>query len=181
MKKIVLVIAIVLTLCGCNMMDMNNTPTKQVEKYFNDYQILDKKILENLDKIVEKENNLTEVQKEKYRDILKKHYEKLDYEIKDETINGNNATVKVEIEVNDYTKTIKDVEEHKLNYPEEFNDSDNVYSENIFQEYRLNALKDTKDRVKYTLYITLTKINNKWTVDTIADSDEEKILGIYAY
>lgn len=181
MKKILLVVSTFLLLCGCNMMDMNNTPKKQVEKFFNDYQTLDKKVLDNLDTIVSKEVELTDAQKDKYRDILKKHYEKLDYEIKDETINGNSATVKVEIEVNDYSKTLRQVDEHKIQYPEEFNDSDDKYSESIFQEYRLNALKDTNERIKYTLYMTLTKTNDKWVLDTISDSDEEKILGIYEY
>ena len=181
MKKILLVVSTFLLLCGCNMMDMNNTPKKQVEKFFNDYQTLDKKVLDNLDTIVSKEVELTDAQKDKYRDILKKHYEKLDYEIKDETINGNSATVKVEIEVNDYSKTLRQVDEHKIQYPEEFNDSNDKYSESIFQEYRLNALKDTNERIKYTLYMTLTKTNDKWVLDTISDSDEEKILGIYEY
>lgn len=181
MKKVLLVIGLFLMLCGCSMMDMDNTPKKQVEKFFNSYQTLDKDVLKSLDKTVNKEANLTAEQKEKYRDILKKHYENLDYEIKDETINGNNATVKVEIEVNDYSQILRQVEEHKTEYPEEFNDSDGNYSENIFQEYRLNALKDSKERIKYTLYITLTKVNDKWTLDTIADTDEEKILGIFVY
>lgn len=181
MKKILLVISSFLLLCGCSMLDMDNTPTKQVEKFFNSYQILDKDVLKSIDETVEKETNLTAEQRDKYRNILKKHYENLDYEIKDETINGNNATVKVEIEVNDYSQILRNAAEHKVEYPEEFLDSNNNYSESIYQEYRLNALKDSKERIKYTLYITLTKTNDKWTLDTIADTDEEKILGIYEY
>ena len=175
MKKVILVIAVLFTLCGCNIMDMDNTPKKQVEKFFNSYQILDKKVLEGIDTLVEKETNLSTEQKDKYRDILKNHYEKLDYEIKDETINGNNATVKVEIEVNDYITTLRELEVYKQNNPDEFD------SEIKYQEYRLNALKDSNNRIKYTLFLTLTKIDNKWTLDTITDSDEEKILGIYEY
>ena len=181
MKKLILLVSMFIMLCGCNMLDMNNTPKKQVEKFFNSYQTLDKKVLENLNEKVDKEINLDDKQKDKYRDILKKHYEKLDYEIKDETINGNNATVKVEIEVNDYSQILRQVEEHKVQYPDEFNDSNNNYNDSIFQEYRLNALKDSTDRIKYTLYITLTKIDDKWTVDDITDIDEQKILGIYEY
>ncbi len=181
MKKVIFIVCVFLTLCGCNVMDMNNTPKKQVEKFFNSYQILDKKVLEDLDKKVSTKTELDEKQKEKYRDILKKHYEKLDYEIKDETINGNNATVKVEIEVNDYSQILKNVEEHKTQYPDEFYGSNNEYNDSIFQEYKLNAIKDSNERIKYTLYITLTKTDGKWTLDTISDVDEEKILGIYEY
>ncbi len=52
MKKVIFIVCVFLTLCGCNVMDMNNTPKKQFEKFFNSYQILDKKVLEDLYKKV---------------------------------------------------------------------------------------------------------------------------------
>lgn len=181
MKKILYIISCSLILCGCNIMDMKNTPKKQVEKFFNSYQTLDKNVLESLDNIVNKETNLTSDQKEKYRDILKHHYEKLDYEVKEETINGDKASVKTEIEVYDYTKNLKKADEMKLIHEEQFYDDTDTYSEELFQEYRLKLLKDTTDRVKYTLYIALTKEDDKWKVDELSEADQEKILGIYVY
>ena len=180
MKKILYIISCLLIFCGCDMLDMNNTPTKQVEKFFNSYQTLDRDVLKQLDTIVNKEINLTTEQKEKYKEILKNHYEKLDYEVKEETINGDKASVKTEIEVYDYTKNLRKADEMKLIHEEQFYDN-GVYSEKLFQDYRLKVLKDTKDRVKYTLYITLTKIDGKWTIDELAELDQEKILGIYVY
>lgn len=181
MKKILCIMSCLLLVCGCNIMDMKNTPTKQVEKFFNQYQTLDKNVLASLDGVVNKEMTLTLNQKEKYRDILKNHYEKLDYEIKEETINGDKASVKTEIEVYDYTKTLRKADEMKLIHEEQFHDDAGVYSEELFQDYRLKELKDTKDRVKYTLYVTLTKKDGKWVVDELSEIDQEKILGIYVY
>ena len=181
MKKILYMMSCLLIFCGCTMLDMKNTPTKQVEKFFNSYQILDKDVLKQIDKVVDKEPNLTSEQKEKYREILKNHYEKLDYEVKEETINGDKASVKTEIEVYDYTKTLRKADEMKLIHEEQFYDDNSMYSEKLFQDYRLRGLKDTKDRVKYTLYITLTKIDGKWTIDELSELDQEKILGIYVY
>ena len=181
MKKFFYIMCMLLLLCGCNMLDMKNTPTKQVERFFNNYQILDKDVLSSIDDIVLTKTYLTEKQKDEYRDILKNHYEKLDYEIKEETINGDKASVKVEIEVYDYTKTIQKVEEMKLIHEEQFYNDNNEYSEELYQDYKLKQLKDTKDRVKYTLYITLTKVDDKWTVDILSSIDQDKILGIYAY
>ena len=180
MKKILCIMSCLLILCGCNMMDMKNTPTKQVEKFFNNYQTLDKDVLVKLDTIVNNETNLTKEQKDEYRDILKKHYEKLDYEVKEETINGDKASVKTEIEVYDYTNSLRKADEMKLIHEEQFHDN-GIYSEKLFQDYRLKVLKDTKDRVKYTLYITLTKVDGKWTIDELSELDQEKILGIYVY
>ena len=170
-----------LIFCGCSMMDIKNTPKKQVEKFFNSYQTLDKDVLKQLDDVVDKEASLTADQKNEYREILKKHYEKLDYEVKEETINGDKASVKTEIEVYDYTKTLRKADEMKLIHEEQFHDDNDRYSEKLFQDYRLKLLKDTKDRVKYTLYITLTKIDDKWVVDELSELDQEKILGIYVY
>ena len=181
MKKFFYIMCMLLLLCGCNMLDMKNTPTKQVERFFNNYQILDKDVLSSIDDIVLTKTYLTEKQKDEYRDILKNHYEKLDYEIIEETINGDKASVKVEIEVYDYTKTIQKVEEMKLIHEEQFYNDNNEYSEELYQDYKLKQLKDTKDRVKYTLYITLTKVDDKWTVDILSSIDQDKILGIYAY
>lgn len=181
MKKILLVVVMFLTLCGCNIMDMDNTPKKQVEKFFNGYQTLDKSVLENLDIIVNNETTLSAEQKDKYRDLLKKHYQNLDYDIKEETINGDSASVKVEIEVTDYSKIKREIEEKRTLSSEEFYDVDNTFSESKFQDYRLDKLKDNKERVKYTLYLSLTKVDNKWKLDTISETDEEKILGIYEY
>ncbi len=82
MKKFFYIMCMLLLLCGCNMLDMKNTPTKQVERFFNNYQILDKDVLSSIDDIVLTKTYLTEKQKDEYRDILKNHYEKLDYERK---------------------------------------------------------------------------------------------------
>ena len=110
MKKLFTFLSFTLILTGCSIgEDMNNTPTKQVETYLNNYQTLDSKVLTELDAIVNNEEMFDEDQKVTYRDILKKHYQDLTYTIKEETVNGDKATVETEIEVNDYTKAGDDV------------------------------------------------------------------------
>jgi uncharacterized protein with gpF-like domain len=111
MKRIFTFLAFALILTGCSIgEDMDNTPTKQVEAYLNNYQTLDSNVLAKLDAVVENEEMFDEDQKVTYRDILKKHYQDLTYTIKEETVNGDKATVEAEIEVNDYTKAIKEAE-----------------------------------------------------------------------
>ncbi len=181
MKKILSTIGLLFILTGCSLGNMDNTPTKQVEKYLNNYQTLDSNILTKLDSIVDEETLLSDTQKDTYRDILKKHYQDLTYTIKEETVNGDKATVEAEIEVNDYTKALRSAEEYKVSNESEFNDENGVYDEEKYQEYRLGLLKDTKDRVKYTIYFSLTKQDDEWTLDTLSQTDEDKILGIYEY
>ena len=171
----------VLILTGCSLGNMDNTPTKKVEEYLNNYQTLDSNVLSKLDSIVDQETLFDEDQKITYRDILKKHYQDLVYKIKEETINGDKATVEVEIEVNDYTKALKEAEDYRTTNESEFLDDNDTFDETKFNTYKLDLLKSNKERVKYTIYFSLTKTNNEWILDDLTQTEEDKLLGIYEY
>ena len=175
MKKILLILIVLITITGCTLSDIDNTPTKQVETFLNNYQTLDQKVLNDLDLVINKKTNYNQKQKDEYRKILKKHYQNLTYEIKDETINGDRANVEVEIEVTDYTKALKEANIYLENHREEFQD------ETKYIDYQLEKLKEAKDTVKYTLNLTLNKENDKWKLEQIDEIEEKKILGIYEY
>ena len=178
MKKLLIVISFILLFTGCTLDDIDNTPTKQVEAFFNNYQTLDKKVLEDLDLVLAKQKDFTTTQKEEYRNILKKHYQNLTYEIKDETVNGDRANVEVEIEVTDFYKVLKETESKKNEYINE----DGTYNNKNYIDYQLDKLKNAKETVKYTLNLTLSKNDNgDWVLDNINENDESKILGIYEY
>lgn len=181
MKKIILILVVALLFTGCSLDKIDNTPTKKVENYFNNYQTLDKNVLDDLDLVIAKHPEYTNKQKEKYREILKKHYQNLTYKIKEETINGDSATVKVEIEVTDYSKILKESEEYVKNNKNEFLDKDNNYDKSKYIDYQLNQLENAKDKVKYTLNIKLNKNNDEWILENIDETTETKILGIFQY
>lgn len=180
MKKIlsILISVVILTGCSMNISDMDNTPTKKVEAFFNDYQTLSEKVLSDLDLVVAQETNFTEDQKEEYREIMKKHYQNLDYKIKEETVNGDSATVEAEITVTDFYKTLNNESEDN----KDFYDDEGEYDESAYNKYRLDKLKNAKERVKYTLYITLSKDEKgEWVIDDLSDNEEQKILGMYEH
>lgn len=182
MKKILTFLSFVLILTGCTLgEDMDNTPTKKVETYLNNYQTLDSNVLAGIDAIVNDEELFDEDQQTTYRDILKKHYQDLTYTIKEETVNGDKATVEAEIEVNDYTKAMKQAESYRTTNSSEFLGENNEFDEVKFNTYRLDLLKNSEERVKYTIYFSLTKVNDEWTLDALTETEEEKILGIYEY
>ena len=182
MKKFFTFLAFALVLTGCSIgEDMDNTPTKQVEAYLNNYQTLDSNVLAELDSIVNNEEMFDEDQKVTYRDILKKHYQDLTYTIKEETVNGDKATVEAEIEVTDYTKALKEAESYRTTNESEFLNENNEFDEIKFNTYKLDLIKDSDERVKYTIYFSLTKENDEWKLDDLTDTEEEKILGIYEY
>ena len=181
MKKVLSILGIALIMTGCSLANMDNTPTKKVEAYLNNYQTLNSNVLSELDSMVNREEFFDEDQKTTYKDIMKKHYQDLTYTIKEETVNGDKATVEAEIEVNDYTKVLKQAEEYRTTNESEFKDEEGIFNETLFNAYKLDLLKDSDDRVKYTIYFSLTKSGNEWVLDDLTETEQEKILGIYEY
>ena len=115
MKKILFSLFTFLALTGCslNVSDIDNTPTKKVEAYLNNYQSLNDGVLEDLDMVIEKEDAFTDDAKDRYREVMKSNFEDLTYTIKEETVNGDTATVEVELDVTDFYKVIQASEDYK--------------------------------------------------------------------
>ncbi len=183
MKKILsFMLGIMLvTGCACTANITTDTPTKKIEKFFNNYQTLNEDVMSQLNDVIEKEVTFTDEHKETYRDIMKKHYQDLEYEIKEEIIDGDNATVTVEIEVRDYSVAMTEADTYLNEHPEEFNDETGAYDVTLFNAYRLEKLKEVKDKVKYTLDLTLTKVDDEWRLDDLSEVDESKIHGTYKH
>lgn len=182
MKKILLLFTCFFCFTGCNLMkDINNTPTRKVEELLNRYQTLHADVLKDLDKAVAEEELFNNEQRESYKNIMKKHYQNLTYEIKQEEINADHATVKAEITVTDYTKALQDASTYLRDHPEEFTDESGEYDASLFTNYRLEQIKNVKDKVTYTLDIQVTKKDDRWVVDSLPNSTIDKIHGIYTY
>lgn len=176
MKKLWIILSTIILLTGCSLgTDMTNTPTKKVEAYLNSYQSLDDNILNDLDTLI-MDTEYTLDQQDKYRELMKKHYQNLKYEIKEETVNGDKATVKAEVEVTDYSKVITETPDESLYLDDEGN-----YDEDLFYDYQLNKMETSKETVKYTITFYLTKVDDEWSLDTLSEETKEKIHGIYKY
>lgn len=177
MKKILYIILTVILLTGCG--QISNTPTKQVEGFLNKYQTLDQNVLDDLENVISEEDMFDQTNKEKYRDVIKKQYKDLTYYIKEERVDGDKAIVTVEIIVYDFVSTISEAENYKNNHSDEFKDENGKFSQTKYVDYVIQQLSKTKDKVKYTLDLSLTKTEDKWKLDALDSDTEEKILGIY--
>ena len=114
-KYFILLIAFLFVFTGCD--SMMNTPTKRVEEFLNKYQKQDKEIINQLEAVISEGSfEFLSSQKDRYENIMKRQYKDLKYNIKNETIDGNNATVEVEIEVYDYNNVINEAQEFYKEY-----------------------------------------------------------------
>lgn len=179
MKKILLVIMMMLTLVGCE--SVMNNPTKRVEAFLNKYQVMDNEVLDELDNILKNDETLNEEQKKDYKNLMKKQYQNLTYTIKDEEVDGNNAFVKAEIEVYDFNKAMKKADNYLSEHQDEFMDEDKNVDNVKFMDHKIKEMKNTNEKVKYTIDFTLTKKDNKWQLDDIDEATRQKIHGIYNY
>ena len=170
------IVALILILTGCT---MNNNPRAKVETVLMKYQ-------KNSDSIVSELNdylntlNIPDDSHEEYKKIYLKQYSDLKYDIKDEMIDGDTATVTAQIEVYDYYKIENDATKYINDNPDKFS-TNNVYDSAKVLEYKLDKFNNAKDRVTYTINFKLTKIDKEWTVDNLSNEDLEKIHGIYAH
>ena len=179
MKKIIFMFICLFLLSGCNSID--NTPTKQVESFFNKYQTLHSDVLNDLDRVISEEIVFDNTAREEYREVIKDQYKNLTYKIKDEFIDGDEATVTAEITVTDYRKVLTETETYKNEHISEFQDASGNYDSIKYSNYVIKELKKAKDKVSYTLELKLTKTDEKWHLNNLDETTEDKILGIYQY
>lgn len=174
MKKILSILMLLVLITGCSIgTNMTNTPTKKVEAYLDSYQKLDDNVLNDLDTLVENTEYSVE-QKAKYKEIFKKHYSNLKYEIKDEKVDGDKAEVEVEVEVNDYSSILSE----KIN-EDDYKDENGNYDPIKYFDYQLDKLEKATEKTKYTIIFKLTKKDDNWVIDDLDETSMQKIHGIY--
>lgn len=161
--------------CSCSEMGAKNAVTNYLSQYNN----LTDEVLLDLDKVIAGED-FTEEQKNIYKDIIKKQYQDLRYEIVDEKYNGDQAVITAKITVYDLYKAQKDASNYMKENTSEFYD-DNILSNKKYIDYKLDQMKKMNDTTTYTIDFNVTKKGNAWTVEQPSQRDLEKIHGIYNY
>jgi len=176
----VLLITFLIIMAGCSFgKDLTNTPIKRVEAVLLKYQTKDKDVINDLNKVVAEDNNFNEKQRKLYIKMMKKHYSNMVYVIKDESIDGKEANVEVEIEVTDYSRILKEVEKYRQENESEFKDKNGNYDKSLYMDYKIKELMGAKETVKYILELTCSKKEGQWQVDNLSNTEKEKINGVY--
>ena len=177
-KKIFLIVSLLLLVVGCGC--MKKTAKGAVQDYLNQYKNLSANVISDMDDVIDNEI-LTDTQKEKYRDVLKKQYQDLKYDIVSEKYDGDNATVDVKIKVYDLYKVQKDANDYLTTSGDEFKEN-GVFSNDLFMDYKLDKMKKTMDTIEYNITFNVTKDDKgNYKVSDLSNTDLEKIHGVYNY
>lgn len=181
MKKFIIVFVLFLSsilLIGCG---EEMTPTQAVRDYLEGYVTLDDTVVNQLNDYVNDNEDLTKEQKDTYKEILRKQYSSLTYDIKNEKTEDNIAYVTVKINVKNLYKIQKETNEYYENNKDEFNDEDGVYDVVRFVDYQMDKMKAATETIDYELELKVVKSDGDWDVTQLSTSDLEKIHGIYNY
>ena len=201
MKKIVLAVVITLSvfvLSACTL-GSASSPKDKVKEFLDKYKNQDSEVLNDLDETISSE--YTGEYKERYKTLMVNQYKNMEYRIIDEVIDGNTALVNTEITVYDYSNALDNADKYLTEHESEFykNSSDETTRDNEnttennnvktdtkeidndkFLDYKLDLLESVSDKKTYTIEFSLTKENDTWKLDSLTDSDIEKIHGIYS-
>ena len=196
-KKILFLSSLVifsLFIDGFGMKDMDS-PTSVVEGFLGKYQSMVSSVLSQLDSIISNDTSMNDDQKKDYKTLMERQYQNLSYNIKDEEIDGDVATVDVEVEVFDYASSINTSREYFKDHQDEFKSDDSwngdLENENgevvggviddlaVFIDFKIKELMDVTDKTKYDITFYLSKKDDKWVLDDLNDSDREKIHGLF--
>ena len=177
MKKVLLIILMMLLVgCSCN----KSTAKSAVEDFLDQYRNLSASVVGDMDDVVDAEENLNDEQKDKYRDILRKQYTDLTYEIISEDYDDSTAIVETKITVYNLGKAQNEASEYLNEHSEEFYDENNEYDLSKFLNYKLDLMQMNTDTVSYTINFNVEKNEDGvWQVVELSQSDLEKIHGIY--
>lgn len=176
MKKLICLIVSLFVLTGCG----SDSPKMAVERYLSSYINLDSNVIQSIENEIDKNSELTEEQKNTYRNILEKQYKDLSYQVTKEETEKDKAYVTVKISVYDLYKAQSDASNHLKEHKDEFY-IDNKYDASKYMDYKLEQMKNMTDKVEYDIVFTLTKEDGKYVVNQPSETDLERIHGIYNY
>lgn len=170
MKKfIVALMVIFMSACTLGTAD---TPREKVSEFLDKYKNENTDIISQLEETID--NDITdEDHKSRYKTLMTNQYKNLEYEIKDEIIEDENAVVEVEITVYDYASAIKNANTYLNEHADEFKkDAKETVSE--VEEKIEDATDEVKDDVEDKIDEATENDNNTTTTNT--DYDETKFM-----
>lgn len=176
MKKIIVALMVIF-LSACTL-GKAVTPRQKVSEFLDKYKNQNTDVVSQLDETI-KTDITDQKQRDRYKTLMLNQYKNMEYEIKDEIIEDDNAVVEVEITVYDYASALKNsntylnehLDEFKKDSKQTINEVENA-AENVKE-----GLKDAAEGAKNAADTVKDKVNEaKDNLTTTADYDESKYM-----
>lgn len=146
-------------------------PEQKVVDFFSSYTKLDKDVVKKIKYPFDDE--LSDEQKERFISIMEKQYEQLTYNIEEKNINETDATIVVNISVNDLKEAYEKATNYVSLYQKEFASSKEII------DYKLEEIESTDIKVEYSIRFSYLKQGDKWIMNDLDNKDYLKINGVF--
>lgn len=148
------------------------TPKQKVSEFLDKYKNQNSELLAQLDETIDSEINNDDY-KSRYRDLMTNQYKNLEYDIKNESIEGDNAVVEVEVTVYDYASAIRNANNYLNENADEFKRNDETTAS--IAEDTANAAENAVDKAGDAINNVKDKMED--AADEITtDYDEDKFM-----
>ena len=179
MKKLWLVGLIILVFTvGCA--SLGNTPTARVEELLRRYQNHSDPVLIELGDFLDSLDLDLDV-RDDYHAIYLRQYQDMEFEVQNETIEGDRAVVTVLVRVYDYYRANIEINNFIASNPNEFLDEEGNFSQALAFRHRIDELSRVTNRVEHTIDFVLTRADEEWRIDTLTIDILEKLHGTFPY
>ncbi len=171
---IVLLVLLLVLLLPKQKKEVNKNPRELVKEYIEKYKKLDDSVTKNIEYPFQ--DNLSNLQKERYEGIIKFKLEQIEYFIvegEETATNENDAVITIKINTVDinaaYEKASTYIDSHK----EEFATVEDEI------EYKLDTISKYDLKEEYQISFNFYKKDGKWKMAEPSKSDLNKIKGLY--
>lgn len=148
------------------------TPKQKVSEFLDKYKNQNSELLAQLDETIDSEINNDDY-KSRYRDLMTNQYKNMEYDIKNESIEGDNAVVEVEVTVYDYASAIRNANTYLNENADEFKREDKTTAS--IAEDAKNATENAAEKAGDAINNVKDKMED--AADTITtDYDEDKFM-----
>ncbi len=170
MRKVSILVVLLFLLSACTKTDASF----EVIKYLNKFKNHDEEVISSLHKLAIFEEISLEEQN-LYELVMKRQYTDLEYKIKEEHYNGDEAYIGVDISVYDYEESKNRAMTIIKNEPQKYDTKEKILN------LELQEMEKEEKRIFYTIDFEVAYEKGKWKLKAPSKEILEKIHGIYAY
>ena len=164
---IVLIVVLVILLSSRT---TKKTPIDLTLDFMNNYKNATSSVINNIS--YPYDDNLTDSQLNRYKELIKSQYLGLEYEIVDENVNQVDAVIKVEFTVLDYASSYDKASSYLSLYESDLSNEKK-------NDYKLNEMSNTKEKVTYSIEFKYYKVDGTWNMTNLNSADYKKLAGVF--